>query len=124
MPALHVRSEPKKVRIDFAAPRDASTIVHSHIPPQSARLPHDGMRDVGPMGGGNRVLVLRQLDAGTRGDAVIRRISEEIAKLLSRVGEEATAAHAINRVVPIFDRAGGQSWGICFVELATSEVSS
>lgn len=82
------------------------------------------MRDVGPMGGGNRVLVLRQLDAGTRAEAVIKRVSEEIAKLLSRAGQEALAEQAIHRVVMIVDKAGGQGWGICFVELATTEVGA
>lgn len=81
------------------------------------------MRDVGPMGDGNRVLVLRQLDAGSYGEAVIKRISEEIAKLLGRNGQEKLAEQAIQRVVTIVDKAGSQSWGICFVELVTTEVS-
>lgn len=80
------------------------------------------MRDVGPMGNGNRVLLLRQLDAGSRAELVIKRLSEEIAKFCSQPGRDDLAAQTILRVVMIADRESGQGWGICFIELVTTEV--
>lgn len=131
MPALYAHSEPKKVRIDFQvifeqpAPPPQTQYqppVNNHFPPQSARAPHDGMRDVGTAAGGNRVLLLRQLDSGTHGDAIIRRIAEEISKILMKPGEEKLGEMAINRVVMIVDKNQGGGWGMCFVELVTAEV--
>lgn len=58
----------------------------------------------------------------TYGDEVIRRLSEEIARLVDKPSLTRTAEETITRVVMIVDRASSQSWGMCFVELATADV--
>ena len=82
------------------------------------------MRDIGPPGGGKRVLLLRSLNYSTTGEEVVRRMSHEIARLAGKVGREREAESAICRVVVVVDRTSRNSWGFGFVELATPEVSS
>jgi hypothetical protein len=69
--------------------------------------------------------VFRMLDWNSRGDEIIWRTSQEIARLLNKVGREKEAEGCIVRVATIQDKAGrGASWGFAFVELVTSEVGS
>jgi hypothetical protein len=64
------------------------------------------------------------LDWNTRGEEIIWRTSEEIARMLKKQGKEMEAEDCIVRVATIQDKAGrGASWGFAFVELVTSEVS-
>jgi hypothetical protein len=64
------------------------------------------------------------LDWNTRGEEIIWRTSEEIARMLKKQGKEKEAEDCIVRVATIQDKAGrGASWGFAFVELVTSEVS-
>jgi RNA-binding protein 5/10 len=121
MPALYAHSEPRKVRIDYAAPPSSAPEGHQagyQAPPAQSSRGHDGMRDVGQPGGGKRVLLSR-----THGDEVVRRVAQEIARLLGKQGSEKQAEAAISRVVMVVDRVGSMSWGLSFVELVTAEVS-
>jgi RNA-binding protein 5/10 len=127
MPALYAHSQAHKVKIDFSAPLGASAsngagpIDISTLEP--ARR-HDGTRHIGQPGGGKRVLLLRMLDWNTRGEEIIWRISQEIARLLHKQGEDKEAEGCIVRAATIQDKAGrGASWGFAFVELVTPEVS-
>ncbi len=132
MPALFEHSGPKKVKIDFSTPlgtpADPSNAQGGQwsAPPNhyhSVRPPSDGMRDIGSPGGGKRVLLLRATNYHTSGEEVIRRLSQEIARLVGKVGRERDAETAIVRVVRIVDRESRSSWGFAFVELATPEAS-
>ncbi|KLT41040.1 hypothetical protein CC85DRAFT_329392 [Cutaneotrichosporon oleaginosum] len=119
MPALFAHSEPRRVKIDFAGSRldDAPT----PVPQLGAR--HDGTRDIGQPGGGSRVLLLRGLDPGTYAGEVVRRLAEEITRMLGK-GTQRDAEACISRVVMIVDRASAISWGFAFVELVTPELAS
>ena len=81
------------------------------------------MRDIGPNGGGNRVLLIRGLDVLTRGDEVVCRIGEEIDRLVGRdqVGS-ILGRRAIQRVVMISDVRTKVGWGFGFVEFFQPEV--
>jgi len=124
MPALHAHSDPRKVKIDFAAPQ-------AEMPGRSDFGPHvqhvkpgsDGMRDIGTPGGGNRVLLLRSLNFRTSGEEIIRRLGQEIARMLEKGGREKEAEGAICRVAVVIDKETKSRWGFAFVELATTEVS-
>lgn len=120
MPALYAHSEPRKVKVDFSTPPadgQGGPPVH-HVKPGS-----DGMRDIGPPSPGNRVLLLRGLNFHSSGEDIIRRVSQEIARMLGKVGREKEAEKAICRVALVVDRETGSKWGFAFVELATTEVS-
>jgi RNA-binding protein 5/10 len=124
MPALYAHSEAQKVKIDFSTPLGIS---NASGPTDTQQLEparrHDGTRHIGQPGGGKRVLLFRMLDWNTRGDEIIWRTSQEIARLLNKVGREKEAEGCIVRVATIQDKAGrGASWGFAFVELVTSEV--
>ena len=124
MPALYAHSEAQKVKIDFSTPLGMSNQSGSTDTQQlePARR-HDGTRHIGQPGGGKRVLLFRMLDWNTRGDEIIWRASQEIARSLNKVGREKEAEGCIVRVATIQDKAGrGASWGFAFVELVTSEV--
>jgi RNA-binding protein 5/10 len=81
------------------------------------------MRDIGPNGGGNRVLLIRGLDVLTRGDEVVCRIGEEIDRLVGReqVGS-ILGRRAIQRVIMISDVRTKVGWGFGFVEFFQPEV--
>ncbi|KAK8861328.1 hypothetical protein IAR55_002147 [Kwoniella newhampshirensis] len=131
MPALYAHSDPRKVKINFSATQAQSgpysqayeQPVISHQP-QYVRPGHDGMRDIGPPGGGKRVLLLRGLDSGTTADEVSKRMSQEIARMMGKIGREIAAESTIVRTVLIVDRTARSSWGYGFIELATSELAS
>ena len=129
MPALFEHSSPKKVKVDFSTPLgtpadpSSSQIPQWSIGHHPGRPPSDGMRDIGSPGGGKRVLLLRGMNYHSTGEEVIRRFSQEIARLVGKVGRERDAETAIVRVVRIVDRESRSSWGFGFVELATPEVS-
>lgn len=132
MPALYSHSVPKKVKIDFSSeprPYERPIVHHQQRSDEQQELVHtipghDGMRDIGPPGGGKRVLLLRGLDPESSANGVIRRIAEEVARLVGKIGREREAEGTICRVVLIVDRYSHESWGYAFVELATSEVST
>ncbi|GMK54548.1 hypothetical protein CspeluHIS016_0111340 [Cutaneotrichosporon spelunceum] len=119
MPALFGHSEPRRVKIDFAGSRleDAPP----PAPQMGAR--HDGTRDIGQPGGGSRVLLLRGLDPGTYAGELVRRLAEEITRMLGK-GTQRDAEACISRVAMIVDRASSISWGFAFVELVTPELAS
>jgi RNA-binding protein 5/10 len=121
MPALYAQSEPKRVRIDFAAPLARDTV--TDVRQKNGQVPHDGMRDVGTPANGNRVLLLRQVDPSATLEMVSERIAQEIARLVGRPGETTQSCEAIERIVAISDKAEGWSWGIYFVELATADLA-
>lgn len=130
MPALYEHSDPRKVKIDFAAaqpgPGGPPQPVPYHDSSAQPLLPprHDGAKDIGPFGGGNRVLLLQGLDWGTGGEEIIRRLSYEIARMLGKTGREREAELSICRVALIRDKSGfKKNWGFAFVELITAEVS-
>jgi RNA-binding protein 5/10 len=133
MPALFSHSEARRVKIDFSKPVAptgtglnsaqgvSADYVHSNDVAPARR--HDGTRDIGPPGGGKRVLLLRMLDWNTRGEEIIRRLSQEIARMIGKQGKEQEAQTGIVRVATIHDKTGrGASWGFAFVELVTTEV--
>ncbi|WVQ94318.1 hypothetical protein IAU59_001397 [Kwoniella sp. CBS 9459] len=133
MPALYAHSEPRKVKIDFSAPQPPPSQSSAHHeqpaqsytpPPMYARPGHDGMRDISTPGDGKRVLLLRGLDSNTTAKDVILRISQEVARMMGRTGQEAAAESAIVRVILIVDRFARSSWGYAFVELSTAELAS
>jgi len=128
MPALYAHSQAQKVKIDFSTPLGASNgnvAGPSDTPALEPARRHDGTRHIGQPGGGKRVLLLRMLDWNTRGEEIIWRVSQELARLLHKQGQEKEAEGCIVRVATIHDKAGrGASWGFAFVELVTSEVSS
>lgn len=121
MPALFAHSEPRRVKIDFAGSRTE----HEGGPPpvQQTGARHDGTRDIGQPGGGSRVLLLRGLDPGTYAGEVVRRLAEEITRMLGK-GSQRDAEACIARVVMVVDRASSISWGFAFVELVTPELAS
>ncbi|WWC59936.1 uncharacterized protein I303_102499 [Kwoniella dejecticola CBS 10117] len=129
MPALYSHSSPRKVKIDFSATQASSGAhgndgqAHQHQP-QYVRPAHDGMKDIGTFGGGKRVLLLRGLDASTTADDLISRMSQEIARMMGRVGKEIAAESTIVRVILIVDRNVRSSWGYAFIELATTELAA
>ena len=126
MPALYEHSSPRKVKIDFSAPVGSisnDTSGSHSAPTYQARPAHDGMRDIGSPGNGQRVLLLRGLNYHSKGDEIVWRLSQEIARLVGKVGREKEAEGTICRLVLIVDRAARSSWGYGFVELATPEVS-
>jgi RNA-binding protein 5/10 len=125
MPALYAHSEPRKVKVDFAATHANDASTYAPPPPRETtmRVPHDGMRDIGAPGGGKRVLLLRGVEAGTHGAEVARRLGQEIARMVGKLGREKEAETAVTRVVLIVDRSSRESWGFCFAEFATAEVS-
>ena len=125
MPALYAHSEAQKVKIDFSTPLGVSNAgPGDHSQPLEPARRHDGTRHIGQPGGGKRVLLFRMLDWHTRGEEIIWRTSQEIARLLNKIGIEKEAESCIVRVATIQDKAGrGASWGFAFVELVTSEVS-
>lgn len=126
MPALYAHSDPRKVKIDFSTPQQNPHSGHGSYQsaPVYVRPGHDGMRDIGSPGGGKRVLLLRGLDSMTTTDEVIRRIGQEIARMVGKQGRESEAESSIVRVVLIVDKSARSSWGYGFVELATSELAS
>ncbi|WWD16770.1 hypothetical protein CI109_101202 [Kwoniella shandongensis] len=132
MPALYAHSEPRKVKINFSATQAQSgpsqnTYEQPNVQlyqPLYARPAHDGMRDIGSPGGGKRVLLLRGLDSGTTANEVVSRMSQEIARMMGKIGREIAAEGTIVRVVLILDRAARSSWGYGFIELATAELAS
>lgn len=122
MPALFAHSEPRRVKIDFAGSRpDQESGPPPPVPQTGAR--HDGTRDIGQPGGGSRVLLLRGLDPGTYAGEVVRRLAEEIVRMLGK-GSQLDAEACISRVAIIVDRASLLSWGFAFVELVTPELAS
>ncbi|WWC68946.1 uncharacterized protein I206_102882 [Kwoniella pini CBS 10737] len=129
MPALYSHSNPRKVKIDFSATQSSSTShgndgqSYQHQP-QYVRPAHDGMKDIGTFGGGKRVLLLRGLDASTTANDLISRMSQEIARMMGKVGKEIAAESSIVRVILIVDRNVRSSWGYAFVELATAELAA
>lgn len=127
MPALYEHSDPKKVKIDFSTPlgvpNNETGIPQPGIQHHHGRPPQDGMRDIGPAGAGKRVLLLRGLDYHASSTDVLRRLAQEIARMLGKVGREKEAEKAVCRSVVMIDRAGRSSWGFGFVELATADVS-
>ena len=133
MPALFAHSEARKVKIDFSKPvahavgptgaQGQSYDYHPSNDITPARR-HDGTRDIGPPGGGKRVLLLRMLDWNTGGDEIIRRLAQEITRMIGKQGKELEAQRSIIRVATIHDKVGrGSSWGFAFVELVSNEVS-
>ncbi|WVF66706.1 hypothetical protein IAT40_001448 [Kwoniella sp. CBS 6097] len=132
MPALYAHSEPRKVKIDYSAPPPPpSTSGHHEQPAQTytpppiyARPAHDGMRDISTPGDGKRVLLLRGLDSNTTAKEIVARMSQEVARMMGRTGQEAAAESTIVRVVLIVDRFARSSWGYAFVELSTTELAS
>lgn len=128
MPALYTHSDPKTVKIDFAGARADSHRAPGSgggaAPPFSATpRGHDGMRDIGAPGEGQRVLLLRHLDQGTYSGEVTRRLAEEISRMIGK-GSERDAEAAISRVVMITDRDSSAPWGFAFVELVTPELAT
>nr|XP_019049931.1 hypothetical protein I302_00351 [Kwoniella bestiolae CBS 10118]OCF28861.1 hypothetical protein I302_00351 [Kwoniella bestiolae CBS 10118] len=128
MPALYSHSDPRKVKIDFSATQapqshDGQSQPYIHQPTY-ARPGHDGMKDIGVFGAGKRVLLLRGLDASTTSQDIVSRMSEEIARMMGKVGREIAAESTIVRAVLIVDRSVRSSWGYAFVELATSELAA
>ncbi|KAL1410167.1 hypothetical protein Q8F55_004172 [Vanrija albida] len=125
MPALYTHSDPKTVKIDFAGSRaDSHRAPGGAAPPFSAApRGHDGMRDIGSPGEGQRVLLLRHLDQGTSAGEVTRRLAEEISRMIGK-GSERDAEAAIARVVMITDRGTTAPWGFAFVELVTPELAT
>lgn len=121
MPALFAHSEPRRVKIDFAGSRTDHEGGPLPIPQTGAR--HDGTRDIGQPGGGQRVLLLRGLDPGTYAGEVVRRLAEEIVRMLGK-GSQRDAEACISRVAMVVDRASSISWGFAFVELVTPELAS
>ena len=124
MPALHAHSDPRKVKIDFAAPSSdapGGSDFGSHV--QHVKPGSDGMRDIGTPGEGNRVLLLRSLNFRTTGEEITRRLAQEIARMLEKSGREKEAEGAICRVALVVDKETKSRWGFAFVELATTEVS-
>lgn len=119
MPALFAHSEPRRIKVDFAGSRldDAP----APAPQMGAR--HDGTRDIGQPGGGSRALLLRGLDPGTYAGEVVRRLAEEITRMLGK-GTQRDAEACISRVAMIVDRGSAISWGFAFVELVTPELAS
>lgn len=126
MPALYAHSEARRVKIDFSAPAHGHNAAdHNQGAELAPSQRHDGTQDMGSAGGGNRVLLLRMLDWNTRGEVLIHRLSQEIARMLGKQGREHEAAQAIVRAATIHDMVGrNASWGFAFVELVTAEVSS
>lgn len=136
MPALFEHSEARKVKIDFSKPvgppagpggagtgAQAQSADYHQTNDIAPAKRHDGTRDIGPPGGGKRVLLLRMLDWNTRGEEIIRRLSQEIARMIGKQGKEQDVKKSIVRVAMIHDKAGrGASWGFAFVELVTNEV--
>ncbi|ORX36419.1 hypothetical protein BD324DRAFT_628787 [Kockovaella imperatae] len=128
MPALYAHSDPRKVKIDFSATLTGSNAADSGSSANAtARFPQpgdDGMRDIGPPGGGNRVLLLRGLSHHSTPGEISFRVGEEIARLVGRPGQGDEAQRAVVRLVSIVDRAARNSWGYCFVEFATVELAT
>ncbi|BEI87992.1 uncharacterized protein CcaverHIS019_0107100 [Cutaneotrichosporon cavernicola] len=119
MPALFGHSEPRRVKIDFAGSR----LEDAPAPAPQIGARHDGTRDIGQPGGGSRVLLLRGLDPGTYAGEVVRRLAEEVIRMLGK-GTQRDAEACISRVAMIVDRASAISWGFAFVELVTPELAS
>ncbi|WWD08598.1 hypothetical protein V865_006711 [Kwoniella europaea PYCC6329] len=129
MPALYSHSNPRKVKIDFSATLPSSEghgstgqpYVHQ---PTYVRPAHDGMKDIGVFGAGKRVLLLRGLDASTTSNDIVSRVSQEIARMMGKIGKEIAAESTIVRVIMIVDRNVRSNWGYAFVELATAELAA
>jgi RNA-binding protein 5/10 len=133
MPALYEHSDPKKVKIDFSAPigeakpsfnNDTNAIPAPYHHHHHSRPGHDGTRDIAAAGSakGKRVVLLRGLNYHSSHELIVRRLSEEICRMLGRFGQEKRAEGAICRLILIGDRTTRKSWGYGFVELATVEV--
>ncbi|WWC87543.1 uncharacterized protein L201_002433 [Kwoniella dendrophila CBS 6074] len=130
MPALYAHSNPRKVKVDFSATsapptqsNDGASQPYIHQP-QYVRPAHDGMKDIGVFGAGKRVLLLRGLDASTTAADLTTRMSQEIARMMGRVGREIAAESTIVRIVMIVDKSARSSWGFAFIELATAELAA
>ncbi|RXK38839.1 hypothetical protein M231_03895 [Tremella mesenterica] len=126
MPALYEHSEPKKVKVEFATPLSEISRCLPPRPQPAAVAPvrFDGMRDIGQPGDGKRVLLLRELDHRVQGTEIIRRMAQEISKMMGRIGTEMEAEGAITRVIRIVDRRTRQGCGLAFVELVTTELAT
>lgn len=118
MPALHAHSEPRKVKIDFSQPSGSENAGVFHAKPGS-----DGMRDIGHAGAGNRVLLLRGLNFHSSGEDIVKKLGQEIARMVGKQGREKEAEATICRVALVVDRETKSKWGFAFVELVTAEVS-
>ena len=131
MPALYEHSEPRKVKIDFSASQAGSNapegVFRDATEAHPTRPGHDGMRDIGSPGDGNRVLLLRALNYHSTMSEIAIRLGQEIARMMGKRAQVETAQRAICRLVAIRDQSSTDnssrsSWGYCFVELATSKV--
>ena len=111
------------VRVDFSA--SSSNGGREHVD----RNGNDGMRDIGPPGNGNRVLLIRGLDAQTSQEEVRDRLSAEIVRLAASSpsngrGPVTDGRQAIRRVVIIRYKNTKISTGLAFVELVSTEVAA
>jgi RNA-binding protein 5/10 len=134
MPALYEHSDPKKVKIDYSATLSDYKPNQGNNDPSGAPTPyhhahhtrpgHDGTRDIAAAGSakGKRVILLRGLNYHSGHELIVRRLGEEITRMVGKRGQERWAESAICRLVLIGDRYTRKSWGYGFVELATVEV--
>ncbi|KAK4685451.1 hypothetical protein P7C73_g4697, partial [Tremellales sp. Uapishka_1] len=128
MPAMTEHFEAKRVKIDYATPQigggeGAGSYGYSGNAYGGGNRPHAGERDIGKADGGNRVLLLSQLDPGTSAQEILRRLGEEIARLVGKEGRGREAEATVARVVSIVHRESRNSWGFAFIELVTSQLA-
>lgn len=110
------------VRVDFSA--STSNGGREYVD----RNGNDGMRDIGPPGNDNRVLLIRGLDAQTSQEEVRDRLSAEIVRLAATMpsngrGPVIDGRQAIRRVIIIRQKNTKISTGLAFVELVSTEVA-
>jgi hypothetical protein len=103
IPPLFPGCDPMDVRVDFSS--HTSTNTREYVD----RNGNDGMRDIGPPGNGNRVLLVRGLNSQTSQEEVRDRLSAEIVRLAETMpssdrGKVVDGRQAIKRVVIIRHR--------------------
>lgn len=122
IPPLFPGCLPMDVRVDFSASTSSGGREHAE------RNGNDGMRDIGPPGNGNRVLLVRGLDPQTSQEEVRDRLSAEIVRLAATMpgdgrGSVTDGRQAIRRVVIIRYKNTKISTGLAFVELVSTDIA-
>jgi len=123
IPPLVPGCDPMDVRVDFSS--HTSTNTREYVD----RNGNDGMRDIGPPGNGNRVLLVRGLNSQTSQEEVRDRLSAEIVRLAETMpshgrGKVVDGRQAIKRVVIIRHRNTKTSIGLAFVEFVFTELAA
>lgn len=124
VPALTPFCQTMNVRIDYSAGRSTS-----QRDPNDWNGP-DGMRDIGPPGNGNRVLLIRGFGPHTSQEELRDRLGAEIVRLVSSASGSSSSDDtvadgrpAIERVVLLRQRSHKTSTGLAFVQVTSPDLA-